>query len=128
MGSHSCVSKVHNVIRHDLWGADGGGGASRELVTGNKYKSKERESGSDDEGTERSRAAPGCQIMTRWHRSSEAPFPSAQPLPTPFLAEGMDRRAGAVSYAQVSLGDTLVPLISASPSVTLLSLLAHSHE
>lgn len=45
LGSHSCVSKVHNVIRHDLWGADGGGGASRELVTGNKYKSKERNLG-----------------------------------------------------------------------------------
>lgn len=26
---------------------------------------KGEESGSDDEGTERSRAAPGCQIMTR---------------------------------------------------------------
>ena len=43
------MSKVHNVIRHGLWGADGGSGptvgASRELVTGNKYKSKERNLG-----------------------------------------------------------------------------------
>ena len=43
------MSKVHNGIRHGLWGADGGsgprGGASRELVTGKKYKSKERNLG-----------------------------------------------------------------------------------
>lgn len=53
-GSHRCVSKVHDVIRHRLWGTDGEGGprggASRELVTGNKVEGEE--SGSDDEGTE----------------------------------------------------------------------------
>ena len=71
MGSHSRVSKVHNVIRHDLWGADGGGGprggASRELVTGNKYKSKKRNLGLTtraQRGQEQPQS-PGCQIMTR---------------------------------------------------------------
>lgn len=83
------MSKVHDVIRHGLWGTDGEGGprggASRELVTGNKYKSKDRNLGLTMRA-ERSRAAPVSRLSDHDQGGTGQagiPFPKHTALPTP---------------------------------------------